>query len=828
MRRDMGKRNAPDTRPEINYPLVEETRPQIYRAMKYWGKKPHNIWAQYIERYTPPGGVVADPFAGSAIAAFEAVKLGRKAIAFDLNPMSAFIIEVTASASKFSEKAFNDSAVRIREAAEATDVYQQNYRRIRNEQAATVLNYRWEDGQVVGVAFEHDNDESRVLVKADNNDCLLARRSSNLSISAWHPTRRFPPHPSITHRFLSAAGGDTIDFLWTRRNLYLLAHLFRQISSVKDKHIRLQLLSAFIQTLHLCSKMVIPRHEEAERNFSGSWGRPDYMIRRRQMEQNPVDVFWRSCTGRQGVLPMMLDAAKTFPNGIDIHDAGAAGKLRKSADINYGSIDVADFHDYVKPNSVDFVITDPPYAGLVRYLPLSVLWLCWLEHLDKKYKPDLLSEITVEKNSPTSRENYRRILRNAFKEIHAALDDTGRLVVTFHHQQVSEFNDFVLAVKGAGFVFDKVTHQYNRRSGESNVANPYGVSGSDFYVRCVKRRDINFTDKAHELEPYIVAKAIEIIGRRNEPTPYNFLFEALWPELLQAGFTQPKGSKDEIRRVLGANEGSGRIFLRIANNDPRVGDLWWFNEPSKYISHPDRPLSSRVEESVLSILRRRISVKLDDVIGELFREYPNGLTPDPRTVHSYLERYAFPSQGKWKISPATIVASTRHSDMIASILAIGSKMRASCFVGRREQREQTSSGKRLRELADVSSLGSLQKLVEKAGVERLEMVDTIFLPPDRKSISCLWEVENSTNFASAIQRGSNAPKETPKFMVIPDDRENELLAIIDPLFVQSFGDNHWRYLTYTNITRLASFSSPTLNEILKTSKPLRKGPTRAV
>ena len=662
---------------------------------------------------------------------------------------------------------------------------------------------------------------------ADEEDRRLAAKVSKLPVSAWHPTRQFPPHPSVTHRFLTAAGGNTIDHLWTRRNLYLLAHIFEQIGSTSDEDVRLQLLSAFVQTLHLCSKMVIPRHEEAKRNFSGSWGRPDYMIRRRQMEQNPVDVFWRSCTGRQGVLPMMRDAAKTFPNGIDIHDARATGKIRKSADINYGSIDIADFHDYVKSRSVDFVITDPPYAGLVRYLPLSVLWLCWLEHLDKKYTPELGSEISVEKNSPSSRENYRRRLRNAFEEIYTALRDDGRLVVTFHHQQVREFNDFVIAVKGAGFFFEKVTHQYNRRSGESNVANPYGVSASDFYVRCSKRRDMNVTGEPGSLERFIVAKATEIIGQRNERTPYTFLFEALWPELLQAGFTQPKDSNDEIRRVLSANEGPGRIFVREKNPDPRTGDLWWFNEPSKHISHPDRPLAGRVAESVLSILRRHISVKLDDVIGELFREYPNGLTPDPRTVGSYLKQYAFPSQGKWKISPVTIIASTRHSDTIASILTIGSKMKANCFVGRREQSEQASSGKHLNELADVSDLRGLGDL-EEAGVSRLEMVDVIFLSSSRSKILCLWEVENSTNFASAIQRGSNAPKDIPKFMVIPDDREAELLAIRDPLFVDSFAENHWRYLTYTDIARLTSFSNPTLAEILNTSKPLSEGADHAL
>lgn len=256
---------------------------------------------------------------------------------------------------------------------------------------------------------------------------------------------------------------------------------------------------------------------------------------------------------------------------------------------------------------------------------------------------------------------------------------------------------------------DKVLHQYNRRSGESNVANPYGVSGSDFYARCVKRRDINFTDRAGELEPFIVQKAIEIIGHRNEPTPYNFLFEGLWPELLQAGFTQPKQSNDEIKRVLSANEGQGRIFIRQPATDARIGDSWWFSTPTEHISHPDRPLQDRVAESVLGILRRRISVKLDDVIAELFGTYPNGLTPDPRTIASFLRQYAYQESGKWKISPEILIATTKHSGIIATILKLGTKMGVVRFVGRREQPEQTEQGHILRTLSDVSNLAKLKR-----------------------------------------------------------------------------------------------------------------------
>lgn len=801
---------------DINYPLVEGTRPALYRAMKYWGKKPHNIWSRFIQTYCSAGGLVVDPFAGSAVAAFEAAKLGRKAVALDLNPLTCFIIEVTSS--KFEEQGFVQAAKSIREAVANTEVYQTHFLRSRAGDTSTVLNYRWEHEKLVAVALSGDGDERAVLT-ADERDVELAEAQREICIDKWYPTGPFPRHPSITHGFIKDIGGNSLEHLWTRRNLWLLAELFAHISAQPAPSLRLQLLSAFIQTLHLCSKMVIPRNPGANREFSGSWGRPDYLVRRRRMEQNPVDVFWRSCIGRQGVLTMMRDAAEAFPSGVKIHDVRTDRRIRQSADINYGAVDAADLLDYVQEGSADFVITDPPYAGLVRYLPLSVVWLCWLSHIDRRYTPDLQAEITVERNSVASRDNYRRRLRNAFTNIFRVLKDEGKLVVTFHHQDVREFNDFVLAVKASGFIIDKVTHQYNRRSGESNVANPYGVSASDFYVRCVKHRKIDFSDNAAELERFIVSTAVAMIGRRNEPTPYSFLFQALWPELLQAGFVQPQDSRDEVSRILGKHAGPGKIFSKRPATDERLGDLWWFNNPSDYINHPDRPLKDRVSDSVLAYMRRHTSAKLDDVIANLFQEYPNGLTPDPRTVGAVLDRIAFRSQGKWKLMPDVVVRATLHSDIIEAIINIGGKLRICSFIGRREQPERTSTGKLLRDMADRSDLAHIP--CDQPTIDRLEMVDVIFLDQsDPTMVRCLWEVENSTNFASAIQRGSNASPDIPKFMVIPDDREEELRRIVDPLFRQSFATNGWKYLTYSQVRRASATASLGLNDLLSIGKTL--------
>lgn len=823
----MNKMIEQDTRPHINYALVEDTRPPMYTAMKYWGKKPHNIWSQFIERYCPPDGTVLDPFAGSAVAAFEAVKINRKAIAFDLNPLTAFIVE--ALTSQFNEAAFSDAFEKISSTIEKDSVYIRHYTREYKGQQGIVFNYRWLSGEVVQLAVEIPSDKKtkkgktkkgkRYFVHADDSDKKKAKAMQNLEIPFWYPADKFPDTPTITHKFIADAGGNGFQYLWTRRNLYLLSRIFDEILQQVNKGVRLQLLFGFIQTLHLTSKMVVPRHETAKRDFSGSWGRADYMIRRRQMEQNPLVVFSRSCVDKQGVISSLQDAKALLPEKLKVFDFNKSKKFRPTANLTYGILDVADLSKYIPDKSIDFILTDPPYAGLVPYLDLSLVWLAWLQKIDKKYLPDLQSEITIKKGQ-IGRDEYRRRLQNAFKQFHLVLKDDGYIVITFHHKKLQEWNDFVHAVKLAGFKFDKVTHQYNRRSGESNVANPYGTSGADFYIRCVKHRDVDFSDDKSGLNHFIVQKAVEIIAQRNEPTPYEFIIAGLVPEMLQAGYMQPKEYQDETLKVLSQNAGEGKIFKTWQNKDNKAGDYWWFVNPSEIINFPDRPLKDRLEETVLSILRRKVSVKFDDILGELFRTYPNGLTPDPKGIKSVLEKYAYRSAGNWKIRDVIIKNSTQHSEVIRQIINIGKRAGFLVYVGKREQPETTEDGTLLRDIASLQTLVPIQSLYDPRQLERIEMIDVVWLSERNSRIKCIFEVENSTGFTSAIVRGSNIERDMPKFMIIPENREKELQSIRDPLFLDSFHDNNWLYTTYENIGRLTGYSNPSIDEILRVSKSL--------
>ncbi|MEA3340245.1 MAG: DNA methyltransferase, partial [Chloroflexota bacterium] len=67
---------------------LPKTYKGIYAMHKYWSKKPYNLIADYIERFSSPGDIVLDSFCGSGVTVVESVRLGRRAIGIDINPVA--------------------------------------------------------------------------------------------------------------------------------------------------------------------------------------------------------------------------------------------------------------------------------------------------------------------------------------------------------------------------------------------------------------------------------------------------------------------------------------------------------------------------------------------------------------------------------------------------------------------------------------------------------------------------------------------------------------------------------------------------------------------
>lgn len=118
-------------------------------------------------------------------------------------------------------------------------------------------------------------------------------------------------------------------------------------------------------------------------------------------------------------------------------------------------------------NSVDYVITDPPYFDSVQYSDLAAFFRVWLQQLlpndvDWHYA---LDDAAVDQHA-NGNGQYDRVLGDIFTECHRVLKNNGRLIFTFHHWNPKGWSALTKSLKRAGFILANryVVHSENLSS----------------------------------------------------------------------------------------------------------------------------------------------------------------------------------------------------------------------------------------------------------------------------------------------------------------------------------------------------------------------------
>ena len=225
---------SPDNESQhINYALVEETRPMMYRALKYWGKKPHNIFSKYIETYSKNDEIVLDAFVGSGITVFEALQSNRKAIGIDLNPISIFLMEQIAKPLDFKNfnLHFDEIINKLEKEEQKSGFFVTKCKKC--GQKARIINIHWDKENIMQIRYNCPCSKKNQSKKPEDFDIKLSKDSEKMTIPWWYPQDKFP----LMKPFDPARKyvGEHYYNLWTRRNLYLLSYLYNEIENIKDE-----------------------------------------------------------------------------------------------------------------------------------------------------------------------------------------------------------------------------------------------------------------------------------------------------------------------------------------------------------------------------------------------------------------------------------------------------------------------------------------------------------------------------------------------------------------------------------------------------------------
>src|SRR3989344_5005929 len=668
---------------QIDYATVAKPHTSMYLMHKYWARKPHNVVSEYIQNYTKEGDIVLDPFCGSGPTPIEAIKLGRKGIGVDLNPISTFVTRMTAMPVdiNFIKKTFEEIKVNCK--SEINELYKTKCKKCGNVSITLATIWDREKTEPLELRYYCGNCKQRNAKKPDEDDLKLIKKIEKMDISYWYPTQRLAYDGN---GFMKKERVDSIPELFTKRNLMALSILFNQIEKIKEQKLREVFQFAFTSMSHLASKMcpvAKPGGKGHWSKFSATsfWALQSYWVPPLNMESNVWMLFRSAVEAKQGIINGKTDSNNQIKH---YKEAKKFEDLNDGANIFLKTHNALELTEIIPVNSVDYVFTDPPYGGAVQYFELSTLWASWLK-IDLNSK----DEVTINNQQDKDFNYYHKMLTAAFKQVYDVLKSGKYMTVTFHSTDIKVWTSIIKAVILAGFDLEKIVYQPPARPSAKGLLQPYGSAVGDYYIRFKKpeaeKKQTEGEVSQERYERIVIEAAKRILAERGEPTIYQYILNGIIVELKQEGaLLSGKKNPDEVMKEHLKDE-----FILVNVKDEKgktIGKKWWLKDVSSIYHLESVPLNERVETAIIDVLHSKVKVSFDDILQEIFIQFPNALTPDTQDIRDILKEYADPtSDGKWVLKPIVKVRESEHSKMVYFLGILGQKAGFDVWIGIREQ-----------------------------------------------------------------------------------------------------------------------------------------------
>ena len=528
--------------------LKSKAHPNHYLIHKYWSRKPHNIVNYYINKYTNENQVVFDPYMGSGVVILESLKLKRKTIGIDLNPISYFLTNIMIRSVNVEQlkkefkniftslydinqfyyktyclnckkQAIIDTSL-VKESVICSFCNHDNYL-IESKRIGTkyfcakcdkplkrVNNYiKYNYTKIKGYCkncgyFIKDYEEQDLeLIKKANNEFQILRSKKG----KWVPIKKI-------EESIRRAGKERLFELFSERNLIVINHLFDKINLVENQEIKNCLLLTLTASLSNMSRM-IPADEKNMRGKSG-WQIPKYYIFPSHIEKNVLFAYKQRFNSN---LKGWEEIAR-----MDINRKDALLFNRSSKNLKF-----------IENESVDYIFTDPPYGKTIQYLPLSDLWNSIL-NFNIKFEEEIIWDTKRNKNL----NKYYEDLNSVFKECYNVLKNERYMSLTFNARDLRLLRILIISCLDAGFTLKEVKHQEFAVSSATQGLNWRNTLKGDF-IFTFKKENIK-GKKTHnpvkgDLKSRLI-KEIKDILKIKKFLEFGDLYALLIPILVKKGF----------------------------------------------------------------------------------------------------------------------------------------------------------------------------------------------------------------------------------------------------------------------------------------------------
>ncbi len=502
--------------------IPAKSHPAHYLMHRYWGRKPHNIINQYIKNFSKDGDTILDPFMGSGVVIIESLKLNRKAIGIDLNPLSCFIAKNTIEnidIDKF-EKTFNK-------------IYEKNHSKFINlyqtkcpkcNKKIHFQNSIWKKEELILLRSEC-NTCGKVISKSSIFDKKSIDKSARILKKEKKNGNIIYPQDKILD-YVKRSNKTHIDQLFTPRALLILSSIRRDIENIKDQKIKNLMLLSFSSMLPNVSKM-IPGDEKTVNGKSG-WVVSKLWAPEIHTEKN---IFISFKTRFKKIKKAKIETNKLI-------------KINNSKIINKSS----EAMRAIKSNSIDYIFTDPPYGESIAYFGLSMFFNSWI-----KNKVNYKDEIIYDPYRNKKYDDYENRLRKVFTELYRVLKKGAYLSFSFHNRNLKIWKIVIDSVKDAGFELRNIVYQDQAvLSGTQGLNRKNTLKGDFIYnFQKIEKKKKSKIKKIINSEKFIINKVEKLIMKNDGYLTSDKLYEILIPEIVKKNlYKDYQGKVINIENIL--------------------------------------------------------------------------------------------------------------------------------------------------------------------------------------------------------------------------------------------------------------------------------------
>ncbi|UWZ37980.1 hypothetical protein Drose_06835 [Dactylosporangium roseum] len=524
----------------------------VYMAHAYLTKVPVPAIEPFINAYSPPGGTVADPFAGSGMTGVAAAMMGRKARLFDISVLGRHIgrnFVNLVDAEQFVKHA--DEVVRATQ-AELGDIYAVKCAAcgcggtlgktvwsivVECVQCKEPVNYYrsmeaagWRKADMVcsnchaPVSSRNRRIGEAPVLDSIGSECSAtqldqAPASNSIKIDLTkidYPRVEITPDRQMYKASaLGKSGMTTIASFYSDRNLAVLTTLHRYINNVDDAAIRNKLLFAFTACLTRASK----RYQWSRQRPLNA-ANANYYVAAVFYEWNVYDLFLRKT---RAVLKSDAYIRAAREGHVECSEINAP-------DITYsiGSADRIALDD----NSVDYVFTDPPFGSNLFYADMALFQEAWLDGFT-----DVDQEAVIDRSKDGKRtaERYEALLTSALRECNRILRPGGHVSMVFGNSSGSVWGLIQRSVANAGLMIEPdklVVLNKGQRSVKGLASGFEDVATLDLIIT-MREADGEVPTTLKTVDRATVATTIQELANASPATPSH-----LYLELLRTGIRE--------------------------------------------------------------------------------------------------------------------------------------------------------------------------------------------------------------------------------------------------------------------------------------------------